>query len=353
MSSATRTFPRRFGLAVVLVAAVAALVWLGARSSAAHAADPGALAQQISAGQNRVSALSGAVGADNGRLRQLDAGIAALQNKIARIQSDLDVQRAELLRLRRELNAARARLASLKAYERKAEYVLSQQLVASYENDQPDLVSVVLDANGFTNLLERLSFAQRVKSHDQHIVAAVILARDRVAAQAVRLGGLEGRQEDITARVLAERDHLDAAKLTLLNEQMSVARARDKNLRQLNAARAQVASVRRQLARVQAEQARQAALAAQAAAGQTGASGVGSVAPGGNRAGADPIPGFTIGRDDMGVDATAAAGAGIYAPVGSTLVQVLQDWYESEPLLLFQFDNPPSGAPSDYWYVAE
>ncbi|HEY2201499.1 MAG TPA: hypothetical protein VGH56_06400, partial [Solirubrobacteraceae bacterium] len=112
MSSATRTFPRRFGVALVLVAAVAALVWLGARSSAAHAADPGALAQQISAGQNRVSALSGAVGADNGRLRQLDAGIAALQNKIARIQSDLDVQRAELLRLRRELNAARARLAS-------------------------------------------------------------------------------------------------------------------------------------------------------------------------------------------------------------------------------------------------
>jgi peptidoglycan hydrolase CwlO-like protein len=337
----------------VLVVAAAALFWLGARSSAAHAADPGALAQQISAGQSRISSLSGAVGADNGRLRRLDGGIAGLQSKIARIQSDLDAERAELLRLRGELNAARVRLASLKAYERKAEYVLSQQLVASYENDQPDIVSVVLDASGFTNLLERLSFAQRVKSHDQHIVAAVIVARDRVAAQAVRLGELEGRQQDVTARVLAERDHLDAAKLMLLNEQMSVVRARDKNLRQLTAARRRVASVRRQLARLQAEQARQAALAAQAAASQPAASGVGAVAPGANRAGSDPIPGFTIGRDDMGVDATAPPGAGIYAPLGSTLVQVLQDWYGSEPLLLFQFDNPPAGAPSDYWYVAE
>jgi hypothetical protein len=55
----------------------------------------------------------------------------------------------------------------------------------------------------------------------------------------------------------------------------------------------------------------------------------------------------------MGVDATAPTGAGIYAPLASTLVEVLQDWYSSEPLLLFQFDNPPPGGPSDYWYVAE
>jgi peptidoglycan hydrolase CwlO-like protein len=334
----------------VLVLAAALLLWLGARSPAARAADPGALAQQISAGQNRVSALSGAVGADNGRLRQLDAGIAGLQSKIAGIQSDLDAKRAELLQLRRELNAARVRLASLKAYERKAKYVLSQQLVASYETDQPDIVSVVLDSDGFSNLLERLSFAQRIRTHDEQIVAAVILARDRVAAQAVRLGVLEGRQQDVTARVLAERDQLDAAKLTLVNEQMLVTRARDKNVGQLATARGHVASLRRQLAELRAEQAQR---AAQAAATQTAPGGVGAVAPSGNRAGSDPIPGFTIGRDDMGVDATAPQGAGIYAPRASTLMQVLQDWYGSEPLLLFQFDTPPPGAPSDYWYVAE
>jgi peptidoglycan hydrolase CwlO-like protein len=350
MSVATRTFTRRFGVTVVLVLAAAVLVWLGARSPAARAADAGTLAQQISAGQNRVSALSGAVGAYNGRLRQLDAGISGLQSKIARIQSDLDAKLAELLQLRRELNAARARLASLKTYERRAMYVLSQQLVAGYETDPPDIVTVVLDSNGFSNLLERLSFARRIRTHDQQIVAAVILARDRVAALAVRLGGLEGRQQDVIARVLAERDQLDAAKLTLLNEQMSVTRARDKNVSQLTTARGQIASLRRQLARLQAEQAQQ---AAQAAATQMTPGGVGTVALGGNRAGSDPIPGFTIGRDDMGVDATAPPGAGIHAPLASTLVQVLQDWFGSEPLLLFQFDTPPPGAPSDYWYVAE
>ena len=338
---------------MVLVLAAAALFWLGVHSPPARAAGPGALAQQISAGQNKVSALSGAVGADNGRLRQLDASMAGLQSKIARIQSDLDAKRAELLQLRRELNAARSRLASLKTYESKAKSVLSQQLVGTYEDGQPNIVTVVLDSNGFSDLLERLSFARRIRIHDQQIVGAVILARDRVAAQAVRLAGLEGRQQNLTAQVLAQRDQLDAANLTLLNEQLSVTDAREMNVSQLTTARRQVASLRRQLAQLAQLQAQQAEQAALAAAIQTAPGGVGALDAGGKRAGSDPIPDFTIGRDDMGVDATAPPGTGIYAPLASTLVQVLQDWYTSEPLLLFQFDNPPPGALSDYWYVAE
>jgi hypothetical protein len=67
----------------------------------------------------------------------------------------------------------------------------------------------------------------------------------------------------------------------------------------------------------------------------------------------NPIPGFSIGRDDMGVDASARTGAPIYAPLPSKLVQVMNDWYAGEPLLLFKFQHRPSGAPCDYWYVAE
>lgn len=67
----------------------------------------------------------------------------------------------------------------------------------------------------------------------------------------------------------------------------------------------------------------------------------------------DPIPGFTIGRDDMGVDGTARTGAPIYAPLPSKLVQVLSDWYAGQPLLLFKFNHRPRGALSGYWYVAE
>ena len=69
--------------------------------------------------------------------------------------------------------------------------------------------------------------------------------------------------------------------------------------------------------------------------------------------GIDPIPGFTIGRDDMGVDASAPVGTPIYAPLDSQLVEVVSNWYAGQPLLLFQFLQRPAGAPTDYWYVAE
>lgn len=72
-----------------------------------------------------------------------------------------------------------------------------------------------------------------------------------------------------------------------------------------------------------------------------------------NHSGRDPIPGFTIERDDMGVDASAWTGAPIYAPFASRLVGVISDWFDGQPLLLFQFLSQPAGALSDYWYVAE
>ena len=59
--------------------------------------------------------------------------------------------------------------------------------------------------------------------------------------------------------------------------------------------------------------------------------------------GIDPIPGFTIGRDDMGVDASAPVGTPIYAPLDSQLVEVVPNWYAGQPLLLFKFLQAAGG----------
>ena len=71
--------------------------------------------------------------------------------------------------------------------------------------------------------------------------------------------------------------------------------------------------------------------------------------------GKDPIPGFTPARDDMGVDGCAQPGMPIYAPATSVLVEVVQDWYQGQPLMLFQFVPPLASAyqGDQYWYVAE
>jgi len=265
-----RTDSARVACAVLVAAlAAGAMIWLLTRSPEAQAATPSQLQQQISAGQSQISSLSGAVSAVSGHLAQLNSSISSLEGQIARIQADLDAKRAALLRLRAELTAARTRLAQLEAFEAHAERVLSAQLVSDYEIDRPDLISVVLEARGFQDLLERLAFAQRVRTQDVHVVGQVHAARSAVAAQATKLGALSARQQAITVQVLAQRNALVRVRISLVQQQLAVAQQRRTKAGQLAGVRGHVADLQSQLAQLQAAQ-------SAAAAGQNGSSSSGS-----------------------------------------------------------------------------
>jgi murein DD-endopeptidase MepM/ murein hydrolase activator NlpD len=255
---------RRTSVTAACAAAIAllALVAVGLRPGPARAVSIGRLQQQISAGQSRVSALAGVVGAYSSHLAQLDASIGRLQLRIARLQADLNAKEAELIRLKIQLTMARNQLAKLEAFEARGEAILATQLVSNYETAPPDLVSIVLDSHGFQDLLERLQFAQRIQKQNVQIIQAVRLARRRVAAEAVRLGALEVRQQALTQQVLNERDAVAASTATLLRQRIAVARARGVKAGQLAAARSQVAGLQQQLAQAEAAQAAAAARAA-------------------------------------------------------------------------------------------
>ena len=61
------------------------------------------------------------------------------------LQSDLNAKEAELIKLEIELTLARNHLHQLEAFQAHAESVLAKQLINSYESDQPDLLTVVLE----------------------------------------------------------------------------------------------------------------------------------------------------------------------------------------------------------------
>lgn len=69
----------------------------------------------------------------------------------------------------------------------------------------------------------------------------------------------------------------------------------------------------------------------------------------------NPIPGFSRGRDDMGVDGCSTPGKPILAPAPSKLAEIMPNWYAGQPLLLFKFDPPLSGTfdGDQYWFLAE
>jgi murein DD-endopeptidase MepM/ murein hydrolase activator NlpD len=269
MTRSRRPYVRALGALIGVLAAA----WLIAHLPAAHAASTGRIQQQIGAGQNQISSLAGAVRAASGHLAQLNASISSLQARISRIQADLDAKRAELLKLRQQLNAARARLAQLVAFETRAESLLSHQLVSDYETDRPDIVSVVLEARGFKDLLEQISFAQRIRKQNVKVVGRVRAARRAVAAQATQLGKLEARQQTLTSQVLQQRNALAGVKVNLVQQQLAVAGQRQAKASQLASARSHVADLQQELSRLQAAQAAQAARAsAPRSSGSSGSS---------------------------------------------------------------------------------
>jgi murein DD-endopeptidase MepM/ murein hydrolase activator NlpD len=252
----------------LLIAALTALAFLvpGAGSPRASAATTGQLQQRIAAGQGRVSSLAGAVGAASRKVSQLGHSVSALQAQVNSLQGELDTKRTELLKLQAQLAAARTRLAQLEAAQTRTEGVLSQQLIGTYEADRPDLVSVVLEATGFKNLLERLAFAQTISHQDANIVGQVKAARRAVAAEATRLGNLSVRQRQLTTQVLYERNSVDRSRLTLVSEELAAARVRDAKAGQLSSARQSVSALHAELVSLQAAEAAAAARAARAAA---------------------------------------------------------------------------------------
>ena len=103
----------------------------------------------------------------------------------------LDRKRAELARIQEDLRRERLRLARLRARLAEARTALSKRLVELYKADQPDLVTVVLESNGFADLLERTEFMQRVSHQDARIIGIVVRGqggrdRDREAARQAR-----------------------------------------------------------------------------------------------------------------------------------------------------------------------
>jgi murein DD-endopeptidase MepM/ murein hydrolase activator NlpD len=313
MFSLTRPLTRAAGATMALSLVCVAAATLTSGSRPARAAASGQLKQQISAGQSHVSGLSTAVRAADSRLSELRSGMSALERQIARLQADLNVKRSALLRLRGELTDAKLRLAHLQLAEAQAANVLSAQLIDRYEADQADIVSVVLEATGFKNLLERLSFAQRIRSQDVHIVAQARETRRALAAQATRFGALGARQQTVTEQALSDRNRLYSTSAALLRQQLAVSQAGAASAGQLASAR--VAALELRLTKIQSAGAALPASTNKSSSSRVSASG-GLVFPM-RKADASPRSTWTL---DQGVDIAAPGGTPLLAVGSGTIV---------------------------------
>src|ERR687886_2042351 len=135
--------------AFVTVAAALALPALsGAQSE-------GELRNRADRARARERGLAGDVARLGALVAKLDRDIAVIERRRAEVQAQLDADRAKLATLREELRAERRRVVRLKGRLRQARTILSARLVELYQSQPPDLVTVIMKAKGFADLLEQ------------------------------------------------------------------------------------------------------------------------------------------------------------------------------------------------------
>ena len=140
--------------------------------------------------------------------------------------------------------------------------LLARQLVSSYEGDRPDLVSVVLNAHGFTDLLERLDFLHRAEKQQQSIISITRSAKARATVAAHRLGKLEARDQQIAEATLLHVRALAGMNALLQSRQAALAQARAAQQAALAASRARGRHLQAEIDRIHAAQAAAARAAA-------------------------------------------------------------------------------------------
>ena len=209
------TGSKRLTLALTGAVVVCACVMWGSSASGQS------LQQKLNSTQSKLSharahagVLTGRITHESAQLQRLTTQVAALRNREAAVAAELAQKQAEL-------SDAQARLDSLKQRLHAAIQILEQRLVAIYESNEPDLITVLLQAHGFDDLLARTQYMQTLQHQDNDIVSRVRELRNEMQ---VTVNTVRAARDQIAAR----KHELDVTRTTLKQRTTELATARRK-----------------------------------------------------------------------------------------------------------------------------
>jgi septal ring factor EnvC (AmiA/AmiB activator) len=250
---------RALALAAVLAAALGMVGGAGGiliiGAGRARAADPlRHLRSELGTQQARQGTLSGSISALDTTIGSLGRQIALLQGRETTVRDALASEQVALRRVRGQLSSERAHLAVLRARLAGARRLLAVQLRSGYESPRPTLVSVVLSAHGFDDLLDQLSFLGRAENEQQRLIAFTASAKHQADTVASRLAALRVRDARIEHGSVLEARALSGMNLLLDSRERALARARVAQTAALDASRAVSRRLSSRIASVQAAQ---------------------------------------------------------------------------------------------------
>jgi murein DD-endopeptidase MepM/ murein hydrolase activator NlpD len=190
------------------------------------------LQSKLNSTQQKLSHVKGHAGVLTTRISHESAQIDTLTTQVAALRNKEDAVAAELAQKQAELDQAQARLDYLKKRLREAIAILEQRLVAIYETNEPDLITVLLQSDGFDQLLARNAYERTLQSQDSDIVSRVRVLRNEMQATV--------NQVRAARDAIAERkQELEATRVKLQSRTNELATARRKQHASLERVRKQ------------------------------------------------------------------------------------------------------------------
>jgi len=192
----------------------------------------------------------------NNRIEGLQGEIRSTEQRLSTVQTDLDRKRAQLIEVRDKLEQSRARLERLKRELETARRVLAARLVEIYKSDTPDALTVVLEADGFSDLLERAEFLDRISDQDREVTDTVRVLKDESKRQTARLASLEEEVTEVATAILRQRDEIASVRNNLVSSRANLRGARNDRAAVLSRVKHTHSELEGDLAALEREQAR-------------------------------------------------------------------------------------------------
>jgi murein DD-endopeptidase MepM/ murein hydrolase activator NlpD len=223
---------------VALLAAAAALLVLLAASSAAPAQDLESKLEakeaKLSKVRERRGVLTTTISHYGDRIDRLTAEVAVLRDREAAVRVRLDAKQAELDRAVAQLDVARKHLAVMRARLKRALVALRDRLVAMYESGTPDMLSLIVGANGYDELVNRTEYLNRIHGMDEAVVGRVRELRDQVKRTVARLRTAKDQIETARDAIASEEQALASARSAVQQRQAALVSARRERLAALH-----------------------------------------------------------------------------------------------------------------------